>query len=253
MAAAAGPPRVHLWFRDTEGLTNHDLEAERQILSAAEQERRARFVFDRDRREFTAAHALLRAALSRWEQCPPSEWVFTAGQNGKPSLADAHASTLEFNIAHTRGMVACALTRGFVVGVDVENVDRAVDGESVARNFFSPAEVSALATCSSEERPTRFIELWTLKEAFLKATGMGLSHPLGDFGFNFASAGRLGFNAPPGTDASVWHFALYAPSGRHRLAVAIHSPEPPAIEAMRWPDRGVSEDVRLLRATPGTE
>ena len=81
-----------------------------------------------------------------------------------------------------------------------------------------------LDACDAAERPTRFIELWTLKEAYVKAIGHGLSHPLDRFGFAFDSERGIRFTAPPDEHAAQWTFALLAPSVRHRLAVAVRAP-----------------------------
>jgi 4'-phosphopantetheinyl transferase len=77
------------------------------------------------------------------------------------------------------------------------------------RDLLSPAECG-----------TRFIELWTLKESYLKAIGAGLSNPLNDFGFELKGSSALVFNAPPGAARADWQFALFAPSTAHRMASA---------------------------------
>src|SRR5262249_48960720 len=139
-----------------------------EVLSPSERARCNRFVFRHDRRDFAAAHALLRSALAMHEDLPPSSWVFLADSRGKPFLAPSQ-SAYEFNIAHTTGLVACALTKAGNVGIDVESVDRIVNSEEIARSHFSEREILALQECEGVERGTRFIELWTLKEAYLKA------------------------------------------------------------------------------------
>ena len=226
--------QVLVWYALTESLSEPVTTEAQDLLSPDERARGERFRFADDRRDFTVAHALLRRALTRHEGVPPSQWVFQTGPQGKPFLAPAQ-SALEFNLAHTRGLVACALTKAGMVGVDVESIERAVNCDEIAERYFSGSEIQALQECTGAERQTRFIELWTLKEAYLKAIGAGLSNPLGDFGFELHGTSGLRFSAPPGTASTDWRFALFAPSTRHRMAVAVRTDGDIAFSVQRWP------------------
>ena len=210
---------MHVWIRRTDALTEADLAAEIPLLSLEERERHARFRFARDRRDFAAAHALLRRSLSRYADLPPNEWVFQQEAGGKPSLGHGGVPPLSFNLSHTDGLVACAIATGLDVGIDVETVDRRVD-VGVAERFFSAAENAGLRrSASAGIRASRFFELWTLKEAYVKALGQGLSHALDTIVFQ-VDGGTILFTPPPGIDAASWQFALFSPTDRHRLAVA---------------------------------
>ena len=183
----------------------------RDLLSPAERARCNRFRFDRDRRDFAAAHALLRHALTVHEGAPASPWSFEDGVHGKPFLTPGQ-SALEFNLAHTNGLVACVLTH---VGRSAwtSNRSAAPSTATTLRGVISqPPEILGLQELAGVERATRFIELWTLKEAYLKAIGAGLSNPLNDFGFELTGSSALVFNAPPGAARADWQFALFAPS-----------------------------------------
>jgi 4'-phosphopantetheinyl transferase len=226
--------QVLVWYALTESLSEPATTEARDLLSPDERARGERFRFADDRRDFTVAHALLRRALTQHEGVPPSQWVFQTGPQGKPFLAPAQ-SALEFNLAHTRGLVACALTKAGMVGVDVESIERAVNCDEIAERYFSETEILALQECRGAERQTRFIELWTLKEAYLKAIGAGLSNPLGDFGFELHGTSGLRFSAPPGTASTDWRFALFAPSTRHRMAVAVRTDGEIEFSVQRWP------------------
>ena len=153
---------------------------------------------------------------------PPEGWRFEADDVGKPRLSDVHAVGLSFNLTHTDGLVACAIAApGVAVGVDAEAVDRPLtDLMAIARRFFTAEEASALGTQAPSSRPIRFFELWTLKEAFVKAVGSGLSHPLDQFAFELGDAGALAFRSAT-TDPRDWQFALFAPTPRHRLSIAL--------------------------------
>lgn len=219
------PVVVHVTCRDTESLGGAELDTDVSLLSADERTRHARFVFARDRRDFAAAHALLRRQLSMHADVTPDAWTFEVAPDGKPHLSrSCVGADLAFNLSHTRGLVACAIGHGADIGLDVESIDRVVDGRDIVAHYFSPDEVELLDACDATERPARFTELWTLKEAYVKAIGRGLSHPLDRFGFAFDGARGIRFTPPPDAQATQWTFALLKPSVRHRLAVAVRSP-----------------------------
>jgi 4'-phosphopantetheinyl transferase len=219
------PVVVHVSCCDTASLDGAALDADVALLSVDERTRHARFAFARDRRDFAAAHALLRRRLSMHANVRPDAWTFELAPEGKPFLSSAHVGVdLAFNLSHTCGLVACAIGRGADIGLDVESIDRVVNGRDIVARYFSPGEVEGLDACDAAERPARFIELWTLKEAYVKAIGRGLRYPLDRFGFAFDDARGIRFMPPPDVQATQWTFALFAPSARDRLAVAVRSP-----------------------------
>ncbi|MSO56499.1 MAG: 4'-phosphopantetheinyl transferase superfamily protein [Acidobacteria bacterium] len=214
---------VHIWYRATESLDDRAVNAAVSVLAADERERYGRFLFARDRRDFAAAHALTRGVLSLYEDVQAVAWTFQTTPHGKPFLPPSRAGSppLAFNLSHTHGLVACAVARGVDVGLDVESTDRVVGERAIARQYFTTEEEALIAACAERDRQTRFTELWTLKEAYIKAVGQGLAHPLDAFGFAFEGAGDLVFDPPPGESADEWTFALFAPAPRARMAVAI--------------------------------
>jgi 4'-phosphopantetheinyl transferase len=219
--ASLAPCDAHIWYRFTESLDEDAVRAEEAQLSPDERARCQRFVFRRDRRDFAAGHALLRRVLSMHDDVAADAWTFVADANGKPSLAHEPGSPpLAFNLSHTHGLVACAVACDGEIGVDVECVERVTHGRNIAERYFSTAELAQLDECPENERAARFIELWTLKEAYLKAIGSGLAQPLDTFAFRLDDAGGIRFSARPDAGPAAWTFALFAPSPRHRLAIA---------------------------------
>jgi 4'-phosphopantetheinyl transferase len=164
----------------------------RQTLSADEAERAARFHFARDRDAFTAARAFLRAVLARYLKAEPARLRFAYGPRGKPALADddaagAEGNALRFNLAHSHDLALLAVTRGREVGVDLEHVRPDFASDDIAERFFSPGEAAALrAVPEGRPRVEAFYRCWTRKEAFIKATGEGLSFPLSAFTVSLA-------------------------------------------------------------------
>jgi 4'-phosphopantetheinyl transferase len=212
---------VRIWYRFTESIGERELSELSMLLSDDERARSRRFMFMRDRRDFTAAHALVRRTLSLYADRHPSAWKFDVTEGGKPALAGAQGDALTFNLSHTHGLVACAIARETELGVDVESINRINEGRQIAERFFSPLECRYLETCEQSGYMCRFIELWTLKESYLKGSGVGLAHPLGSFSFAFEANDTITFNAPPGVMPSDWQFVLAAPAPGYRLAVAV--------------------------------
>jgi 4'-phosphopantetheinyl transferase len=219
-----------IWYRWTDSCDPAGLRAMRDILSDEERARADRFKFDVDRRDFVAAHALLRTALSRYAGAPPAQFRFEINAYGKPSLPPTSDGwqAWKFSVSHTDGLVACAIARNQTaigsdteVGIDVERVRPGINHRAIASRHFAPAERQWLDACADEDAAFRFLELWTLKEASLKAVGTGLALPLDSLPFAFDPASGLRFVGEG--DAGEWRFRLAAPSTVTRLAVAIRS------------------------------
>ena len=154
-------------------------------LSEAERARASRFRFEADRWSFAAAHAGLRVLLGPMVGCAPHALRFAAGTNGKPCLdyARHHGAVVQFNISHTRGCVAVAIA-GCPIGVDVEQRRALPDLMAVARTVFAPAACASLAArAEGAARTALFYRHWTLGEAFIKATGEGMTQDLSSFAF----------------------------------------------------------------------
>ncbi len=189
------------------------------MLDDEERARAARFVFERDRHQFIAAHALLRILLQELAGGPAGAWRFTVGPHGKPSLHPDHRlGRLAFNISHTRGAVACAMTLDRDIGVDIEDLERPGRLLEIAHAYFAPAELIVLRSAPPAAQRGVFFRLWTLKEAYIKAHGDGLSLPLDRFAFSL-SPPVIAFAPGFPDDPAVWQFSTLAPTTSHILAV----------------------------------
>jgi 4'-phosphopantetheinyl transferase len=217
-------------------------------LSVEEREKYRRFVFRKDRRDFAAAHALLRCALSTRKAVLPSSWTFTEAPRGKPMLSRDQMNCC-FNLSHTTGLVVCGLSETAEIGIDAESINRGMDFEEIASSNFSQSEVQALTKLPAEQRRTRFTELWTLKEAYLKATGAGLSDPLSDVAFEMKGDSSLRFAASAGTAIGSWQFLLFAPSESYRVAVAVRHIGKIAYEMSEWRDGFCNSSLKPIRTT----
>ncbi len=186
------------------------------------------FRFAADAQLYLAAHVLLRTTLSRYANVPPADWRFVRGRHGRPEIAPELGAPhrLRFNLSHTRGLAACAVTDRVAVGVDVEPLDRMVDYQVLADRWFSRREARQLRALPVAQQRTRFLEYWTLKEAYIKACGGGLSIPLDGFSFERDANGRwqIEFASPRDGVPADWQFASLRPTVEHCLAVAFHRP-----------------------------
>ncbi|MBO9648310.1 MAG: 4'-phosphopantetheinyl transferase superfamily protein [Variovorax sp.] len=142
-------------------------------LSQAERDRAARFVFQRDRERFIAAHVALRQILSSHTGLVASQLEFVQGEAGKPALV--RPANVQFNLSHSKSVALVAIGNGGAeIGVDVEVLRPMPDAEAMAASYFTEAEQRALAAAPSSLRERAFLSCWTRKEACLKAIGLGL-------------------------------------------------------------------------------
>lgn len=192
-------------------------------LDPVELERFHRFRPEVKKQEFALGKALTRFALSRATGRTTVPWVFTVDRRGKPGLGPPHSS-LHFNLSHTKGLLAVAVTSGHPVGIDVETIEPR--SEDIARRFFAPEEVSLLESTPADRRVTLFTTLWTLKEAYMKAHGDGLSIPLESFHFELGPPTSIRFRSASGGSPEGWQFfrTLLLPS--HALALAVQHDRP---------------------------
>ena len=228
---AAPGDRIDLWYAFEERAGSPGLlRRYRSFLAPEEVDRQARLVRERDRRLFLISRALVRTTLSRYAPVDPGAWRFAAGPQGKPEIvAPSGLPPLRFNLTHTPGLVACAVAPGHEVGVDAERRDRPVACLGLARRIFSVEETARLEALPEEERRERFFDLWTLREAYVKARGEGMLRvPRDAVTFRLApdAGAEASFDAAWPDDPARWRFFRVRPGASHRCAVAVRSPRP---------------------------
>ncbi len=199
------------------------------ILDDGERRRALRFRPESARLQFIVGHALTRIALSRYVAVAPADWRFDTAPDGKPFVGQpVQGRHLRFNLSHAEGIVACGIANGLDLGVDVENLERSGEITDLARRFFAPEEAERLLSSPGHQLQPLFYDIWTLKEAYVKATGAGLSAPLRDFWFPGAAlAGEIEirFRAGIEQDPGDWRFFRFRPGGRHTVAVGVRDPQ----------------------------
>jgi 4'-phosphopantetheinyl transferase len=211
MDLAADSHRIDLWctyiseIGDDSLWTRYDA-----LLSAGERAKQARFRFARDQRRYLVTRALVRTVLSRYAAVRPQDWEFSAGAHGRPAIAaPCPAPALEFNISHAADLVLLGVTAGRTLGIDTESViGRNADIGGLDR-YFAPEESAALLALPTSERRRRFFELWTLKESYIKARGMGLAIALDAFRFELGCGQDLTLHMRPELEDSPQRWRLW--------------------------------------------
>ena len=234
-----GAGEVHVWLAFDGEFADQQLQAGASVLEPAERERAAKLRVGHLPRQFLLTRTLQRSVLSVYApQVAPQAWRFVTHEHGKPKLApDFEALELHFNLAHTSGLVAIAVARAPLLGVDVENAGTGAAPLHLAPRYFTDEEARELAALPPARQARRFFELWTLKESWLKATGRGLAAGLGNVSFSFIdeTTARVAMTQD---DAACWRFWQAQPSEQHLLALALRA-------------ESAEVEVRMFRQTPG--
>ncbi len=226
MEWAAG--RIDLWCTFLGEVDDSLLPRYRAMLCAKEIERMERLHFARDRRRDLITRALVRTVLSRYGSLSPREWRFSADAHGRPRISNPPAGfELDFNLSHSAEMVVLAVCDR-AIGVDVEHIAREAGIDRLDR-YFSAAERADLLALAPPQRRRRFFELWTLKESYLKARGVGLRLPLDAFAFEFAGERglRLSFEPPIEDSPRRWRLGQLTPRPDYLVSVCAERCEGP--------------------------
>jgi 4'-phosphopantetheinyl transferase len=210
------PDSIHLWctffgnIRDAALLREYAC-----LLSEAEQQQRARFVFARDQHRYLVTRALVRTVLSRYADIAPAEWTFASNAFGRPEISNENgdARGISFSISHTNSLIVLGIAHRRALGVDTENACLRQAPVEIADRFFAPQEMAALYALPQEDRQRRFFEYWTLKESYIKARAMGLSIPLDKFSIQFVGDTHVAMSIEPDQRDSpsrwlLWQFSL---------------------------------------------
>jgi 4'-phosphopantetheinyl transferase len=201
LSLSAGAVQVYLCVPERQDPADFDLAW--SVLDDSERQHAERFLFAADRHQYALAHGLLRLVLARYVARAAADLSFVRGAHGRPELlGSTEGGCVRFSLSHTRGLVGCAVTLGSDIGFDLECLRRPAP-LGVAQRYFSPLEMAALARLCPEAREERFFALWTLKEAYLKGRGLGLSLPLSAFVIEPRASGEAQLTPPP-DDSQQW-------------------------------------------------
>ena len=254
---------VHLWCLDLDrqphAITSLN-QAHVDWLGDHERRRFRRLQLARRRRHYLLGKVFTRQVLSRYRATEPQAWQFAENAHGKPFIVDtevdAQAPALHFNLTHSRERFVLAVSRVPATGVDVEFCARKRRVSRLAQRYFTAAESAWLLGLPASEQQQAFYQLWTLKEAYMKARGKGQALPLHGFAFDLSRPGWIGFQ--PDADAvsesrvvpGGWHcWRLADPlanaNGESRYAMSLVLGLESSLEAGKAPGIGSSSAITL--------
>lgn len=215
---------IHLFYTRADRISDPNLLKQyRACLSPAEIRKADRYLKPSDRHLSLVSRALVRYLIAGAARQDPQGLGFWVNEHGKPFLAEL--PDIYFNLSHSHGAAVCALCRNAAVGVDVEDVGRHID-LAVAKRFFSSFEAELVSNAPEAEKRKTFFELWTLKEAYIKAVGKGLSIPLNSFSFNVDETEiQITFRGTDRPDP-MWQFFQWRPEPGKIVAAAVRSASP---------------------------
>ena len=203
---------IHLWWISLD-VTEENLQTFISLLSESEKIKADRFKFPQHQRRYQAVHGILRMILARYVNLDPAQINFTHSDRGKPYLTDdCNPLNLQFNLSHSENMAIVGISRDRRIGVDLEKIRSMENAEQLAQRFFCVSEHRLLTQAIPEERDKLFFQLWTAKEAYLKATGEGISGGLNQVEIalnplrliNFPNWYLQSFESNPDDDHHYW-------------------------------------------------
>jgi 4'-phosphopantetheinyl transferase len=216
---------VHFFYTLVDEIQNRSLlDCYRSVISDAEKKKVDRYVFEKDQHTCLVTRALLRFVLSAYTSEDPEYFEFVENDFGKPGLKPGCIDMpINFNLSHSSGVTACALVLDTEIGLDVENYSRKID-LGIADRFFSKPESEHLGNCSEIERQSIYFDLWTLKESYIKAKGMGLSIGLDKFGFKMDHSNiGIQFHESLNDFSEHWQFFKFSPVKNYKAAISVRS------------------------------
>ena len=216
---------VHVWAARLDQPINR-IASLAQTLSTDELYRAGTFQFERHRSRFIVGREILRAILSSYLETDPQKLVFAYGSHGKPYLtSQPEGQLLNFNLSHSNELAVLGLTRLPAIGVDVEWVHAIDDVDKPIQHFLSSRETRELAALPKEDRRSAFFNLWTRKEAWLKAKGTGLSDNLDEIEVSFLpeEPARLFACSGDRQAAACWSLVELRPAPEFKGAVVVES------------------------------
>ena len=230
---ALSKDKVHVW-RANLNLSADEIDSFAAILSKDERLRADRFRFPQHRRRFIAARGILRKILASYLNLPSKSLQFAYGDRGKPKLLDC---TLQFNISHSQELALYGVTCERKIGIDLEYLKTTTDFKKIARRFFAPRETEYIECLSEKKQKQAFFQLWTAKEAYLKATGEGLTGSLDKIEIFITPELSAKLLAIEGNTfaATKWSIISFIPATNYVATLAIDTPIPkPEIKFLNW-------------------
>lgn len=213
---------IHLWRVDL-NFSNQYIEQLEATLSEDEKQRANRFKFAHHKKHFIAARGILRQLLGRYIQSPGEKIDFIYNSRGKPELSSCFSDyNLKFNISHSQSLALYSFNYEKKIGIDLEYLRDNIDYKTLAQRFFCDREFKLINNCAMEQQQQRFYQLWTAKEAYLKATGEGLSGGLENLEIKLNREGHIYLHSIKNQEklAQCWSLYNFIPENNFIATVA---------------------------------
>lgn len=227
---------IHLWFADQNRFSLSELtEFSYAWLTETEQQRFQRYQRDASRFQFLLGRFLMRSVLSQYIDLGPAEWKFDQNKYGKPAIkAEQNSAAIYFNLSHSSERAVLAVSTMEYIGVDIESNRKDRRVKKLVDRYFGTEEVKDLLALDESQQQARFYELWTLKEAYIKACGLGLAIPLQQFNYGFPSQQELhlNFDAARQDNESSWQCWQLDGGEGYELALAVKHAHTSRIEKL---------------------
>ena len=216
--------QAHIWFVTPENIQDSALLAScYELLDEHERARHQRFYFEKDRHRYLVSHALVRRVLSGYADIPPADWHFSHAEHGRPEITNRDSPPLRFNLTHTAGLAACVVTLSAPCGIDAEKITPRHHPLDVAKRMFSETEYRQLESLQGRQQLEYFFACWTLREAYVKAIGIGISFPTRKLLFSAGADDRISIDFADDIDdhPENWQFDRVYAGKDHVAAVAL--------------------------------
>ena len=223
---------IHLWSINPQKITDQNkLNSLKTLLNEAELEKVHRYRQAKAQHDALVTRAFVRSVLALYTDLNAQDLIFEITEHGKPELCNS-SLPLRFNLSHNNNLIICAVCLNHNIGCDVESLSRKINVENIAKRYFSADEYQSLQTLAPAAQGARFFEYWTLKEAFVKATGQGISQGLDTFSFQIGTAEQAAFNnnitltlskSSTIQDNLNWYSCLNYPDPTHCIAICVNS------------------------------
>lgn len=222
---------IHVWIIEPAEVNDSELIAKlKSLLSTSEIEKVQRHRLPKSQHDALITRAFVRSVLSQYAPIKAQDLIFNNGSHGKPELQNPPIA-LRFNLSHNDNLIVCAVCLNNNIGCDVESLSRKISIEAIAKRYFSAQEYKSLIALPQALQQHRFFEYWTLKEAFVKTTGLGISQGLESFSFSVGQASspdyndkiKLSFSQPLNEiNSGDWYSRLLYPDVNNCIAVCIN-------------------------------
>jgi 4'-phosphopantetheinyl transferase len=215
---------IHIW-RSSLDLAPEKVANLTAILSEDEQIRADRFRFLKHKTRFVVARAMLRIILGKYLGIAPGEVLFQYSSRGKPTLVNNADNQIQFNLSHSEELVIYGFTQQKLIGVDLEYLRPIPDLEKLAQRFFSAREYDFIKSLRQGEKKQAFFQIWTAKEAYLKATGEGLANSLDKVEIDITQVPKVGLLSINGSSqiTEQWKLYSFTPQDNYLASLAVET------------------------------